>query len=101
MILSRMGWRTGQPNPERAGSVEQRYTDTLHGRTSKILATWQIDSYPRQADAYLFCSCPPCGEILFQQGNSEEEHQAHGARAHHNTPATRRRAKQSPAQSEQ
>ena len=25
----------------------------IHGRTSKILATWQIDSYPRQADAYL------------------------------------------------
>src|SRR5438132_13750744 len=35
------------------GSVEERYTGTLHGRTSKLLATWQIDSYPRQADAYL------------------------------------------------
>ena len=35
------------------GSVEERYTGTLHGRTSKILATWQIDSYPRQVDAYL------------------------------------------------
>src|SRR5450759_1356953 len=43
-------WRTRSGT---RGSVEERYTGTLHGRTSKILATWQIDSYPRQADAYL------------------------------------------------
>ncbi len=43
-------WRTRSGT---LGSVEERYTGTLHGRTSKILATWQIDSYPRQADAYL------------------------------------------------
>jgi len=36
-------WRTRSGTP---GSVEERYTGTLHGRTSKILATWQIDSYP-------------------------------------------------------
>src|SRR6266516_2674348 len=43
-------WRTRSGT---LGSVEERYTGALHGRTSKILATWQIDSYPRQADAYL------------------------------------------------
>src|SRR6266516_6151593 len=36
-------WRTRSGT---LGSVEERYTGTLHGRTSKILATWQIDSYP-------------------------------------------------------
>ena len=50
-------WRTRSGT---LGSVEERYTGTLHGRTSKILATWQIDSYPRQADAYLG-SCPLLG----------------------------------------
>jgi hypothetical protein len=39
-----MGWRTGEPDPGRAGSVEQRSTGTLHRWTSKILAIWQIDS---------------------------------------------------------
>src|SRR6266566_2092462 len=43
-------WRTRSGT---LGSVEERYTGALHGRTSKILAIWQIDSYPRQADAYL------------------------------------------------
>jgi hypothetical protein len=42
-------WRTRSGT---LGSVEERYTGTLRGRTSKILATWQIDSYPRQFDAY-------------------------------------------------
>ncbi len=44
-------WRTRSGT---LGSVEERYTGTLHGRTSKILAIWQIDSYPypRQFDAY-------------------------------------------------
>src|SRR6266571_6815739 len=31
-------WRTRSGT---LGSVEERYTGTLHGRTSKILATWQ------------------------------------------------------------
>src|SRR5437667_8898490 len=34
-------WRTRSGT---FGLVEERYTGTLHGRTSKILATWQIDS---------------------------------------------------------
>src|SRR6266699_827639 len=42
-------WRTRSGT---LGSVEERYTGTLHGRTSKILATWQIDSYPRQVEAW-------------------------------------------------
>ena len=42
-------WRT---RSGRLGSGEEKYISTLHGRTSKILATWQIDSYPRQLDAY-------------------------------------------------
>lgn len=42
-------WRT---RSGRLGSVEERYMSALHGRTSKILAPWQIDSYPCHIDEY-------------------------------------------------
>src|SRR5438309_1051134 len=45
-------WRT---QSRTLGSVEERYTGTLHGRTSKRLATWQIDSY--LSHFYCITSC--------------------------------------------